>query len=279
MPTVIKADGLAAGKGVVIAQTRNEAQTALREMMVDGRFGEASRAVVIEEFLVGEEFSFMALVHGETVVPMELARDYKRARDGDAGPNTGGMGAYSPASRIDRATVETATRDILEKTARAMIEEGRPFSGFLYAGLIACADGPKVIEFNARMGDPETQALMPRLESDLFAAITHLLKGGRPSLEWSSDAAVAVVLASEGYPGAYVTGFPIEGLDNPSPDALVFHCGTALADGRTVTAGGRVLTVAARAPTFEQARTNAYAGIDRIKCGNLFYRRDIGGNR
>jgi len=285
LPIVIKADGLAAGKGVVIARTREEAQTALREMMQDGRFGAASRKVVVEEFLEGEEFSFIAMVNGEQVYPMALAQDHKRAFDGDKGPNTGGMGAYSPVPQVDEDAAKTATEYILERTAAAMVREGRSFTGFLYAGLILTEQGPKVIEFNARLGDPEAQALLPRLESDLFAAIAAVLKNGpslndatgkRPTLQWSSEATVAVVLGSKGYPGEYSTGFPIGGLETLEEDTMVFHGGTGPGDGKPVTSGGRVLTVARKAPTLAEARKAVYGEIAKIKCENLFCRADIG---
>ena len=276
MPIVIKADGLAAGKGVVIAHSREDAQNALLEMMQDGKFGAASQTVVVEEFLEGEEFSFIAFANGEKVFPMALSQDHKRAFDGDKGPNTGGMGAYSPVPQFDDDIVKRAT-EIIENTAKAMAREGRSFTGFLYAGLIATSQGPKVIEFNARLGDPEAQVLLPRLESDLFEAISALLKGeGDPDLKWSGDAAVGIVLASKGYPGAYQTGFPIEGLDVLKDDTLVFHCGTDCHDKKFVTNGGRVLVVAKKAQTIALARQEAYGEIEKIKCDNLFCRSDIG---
>ena len=276
MPIVIKADGLAAGKGVVIANNREEAEQALVEMMRDGKFGEASRTVVVEEFLEGEEFSFIAFVNGDKVHPMALSQDHKRAHDGDNGPNTGGMGAYSPVPQIGDDAIKIATQDILEKTARAMVSEGRSFTGFLYAGLIATKQGPKVIEFNARLGDPEAQVLLPRLESDLFQAITALLKGEKVDLRWSGDAVVGVVLGSKGYPGAYPTGFPIEGLGDLKDDTLVFHCGTDHRDGSFVTNGGRVLVVARKAETLAMAQKDVYGEIEKIRCDNLFCRTDIG---
>jgi len=276
MPTVIKADGLAAGKGVVIAQSQEEARQALGEMMKDGKFGEASRKVVIEDFLEGEEFSFIAFVNGDEVHPMALSQDHKRAYDGDKGPNTGGMGAYSPVPQIGNDAVKSATEDILVKTARAMVQEGRSFTGFLYAGLIATKLGPKVIEFNARLGDPEAQVLLPRLESDLFQAITALLKGEAVTPQWSDNAVIGVVLGSKGYPGAYPTGFPIEGLGDLKDDTLVFHCGTDYKNGQYVTNGGRVLVVARKAATLALAQKEVYEEIKKIRCDNLFCRTDIG---
>ena len=277
LPTVIKADGLAAGKGVVVACTQGEAVAALEGMMLAGRFGDGGRTVVIEEFLEGEEFSLIALVDGETVVPMEPARDHKRVGEGDTGPNTGGMGAYSPVPSVDTGTVQTAVREILERTARAMAAEGRPFTGFLYAGLIATKAGPKMIEFNARLGDPEAQVLLPRLESDLFAAITALLDGGKPELRWSTEAALGVVLAAKGYPDPSEYGFPVELPAGDDGGLPVFHCGTELYNGRLLATRGRVLTVTAKAATLAQAREAAYRKASKIECENLFFRTDIGG--
>ena len=276
MPIVIKADGLAAGKGVVIAYSQDEAQDAIKEMMMDGKFGEASKTVVVEEFLEGEEFSFIAFVNGEEVHPMALSQDHKRAYDDDKGPNTGGMGAYSPVPQIGGDAVKSATEDILVKTAKAMVLEGRSFTGFLYAGLIATKQGPKVIEFNARLGDPEAQVLLPRLESDLFQAIMALLKGEAVTLQWSNDATIGVVLGSKGYPGVYPTGFPIDGLDDLKDDTLIFHCGTDHKDGKYVTNGGRVLVVARKAATLALAQKDVYEEIKKIRCDNLFCRTDIG---
>ena len=280
MPIVIKADGLAAGKGVVIAHTPKEAQHVLQGMMQDGeRHGESSNAgmtVVLEEFLEGEEFSYIAFVSGEKVYPLALSQDHKRAFDGDKGPNTGGMGAYSPVPQIGNDVVKCATETILEKTAQVMARENRSFTGFLYAGLIATSQGPKVIEFNARLGDPEAQVLLPRLESDLFETIMSLLKGDDVALSWSADAAVGVVLASKGYPRSYRAGFPIDGLDSLKDDTFVFHSGTDLKDGKLVTNGGRVLVVARKAQTFDSARKEVYEEIAKIKCDNLFCRNDIG---
>lgn len=277
MPTVIKADGLAAGKGVAIVSTLNEAKATLKEMMKDAKFGEASRKVVVEEFLEGEEFSFMTFVMGKKVLPMELSRDHKRAYDNDQGPNTGGMGAYSPVPLIDDEMIKTAFEQVLQKAAKAMVDEGYPFTGFLYGGLIATANGPKTIEFNARFGDPEAEVLLPRLESDLFEVIQTMLDGGTPVLKWSEDVAVGVILAAKGYPESPETGHIIKGLDSLNPDTLVFHCGTAFKDGNYATSGGRVLIIVKKAKDFSQARKEVYAEIDKIQCDGLFYRKDIGG--
>lgn len=273
LPTVIKYDGLAAGKGVVVATTAAEADAALRDMLLDDKFGHGR--VVIEEFLTGPEFSFMCFVDGENVYPMQIAQDHKRAFDGDKGPNTGGMGAYSPVPFIPAADVEFALNSIMRPMAKAMVAEGTPFSGVLYGGLMKTPQGVKVIEFNARFGDPETEVVLPRLESDIYdifhAVATH---AAVPEIRWSDNAAVGVVLASKGYPESYGKGAVIDGLDNV--DAKIYHMGTAVADGRFVTNGGRVLFVTAMAPTVAQAQSMANAEVAKIKCDNLFHRSDIG---
>ena len=275
LPLVVKADGLAAGKGVVVAQSLEEARQALGQMMKEGKLGDAGRTVVVEEYLEGEEFSLIALVDAKRLSVMEPARDHKRAFDGDLGPNTGGMGAYSPVPQIDAATL-AASSNILEKIAAAMAEEGCPFTGFLYAGLIATKQGPKVIEFNARLGDPEAQVLLPRMESDLFLAITELLKGGTPVLHWSQEFIAGVVLASRGYPGSYETGFPVSGLEKLKTDTMLFHSGTESKNGSFVTGGGRVILVARKAQTLRLAARETYEEVEKIKCEGLFYRKDIG---
>ncbi|MCL1863834.1 MAG: phosphoribosylamine--glycine ligase [Defluviitaleaceae bacterium] len=273
-PFVLKADGLAAGKGVVIAETHEEAYSALAEMLQNKRFGAAGSTVVIEEFLAGTEFSYMAFVNGEDVYPMVIAKDHKRAFDGDKGPNTGGMGAYSPVPQISDEMLEQARQEILIPTAKAMVAEGRPFTGILYAGLIASKAGAKVIEFNARFGDPETEVVLPRLENDLFTVITDILGGRDPDLQWSEEAVLGVILASKGYPDEYETGIEINGLDKAS--SLIFHCGTAKNEaGKFVTNGGRVLLAARKAKTLDDARKELYRDIKYIKCANLFYRTDI----
>ncbi|WP_025948710.1 phosphoribosylamine--glycine ligase [Geobacillus thermocatenulatus] len=275
-PIVVKADGLAAGKGVTVAQTVEDALAAAKAALVDGQFGTAGRQVVIEEYLEGEEFSFMAFVNGEKVYPLAIAQDHKRAYDGDEGPNTGGMGAYSPVPQLSAGTVETALEVILRPAAKALVAEGRPFTGVLYAGLIETAAGPKVIEFNARFGDPEAQVVLPRLKTDLVEAILAVMDGKELALEWTDEAVLGVVLAAKGYPGAYERGAEIRGLDRISPDALLFHAGTKREGGAWYTNGGRVLLLAAKGETLAKAKERAYEQLAAIDCDGLFYRRDIG---
>jgi phosphoribosylamine---glycine ligase len=276
-PIVIKADGLAAGKGVVVAQTEEEALQALEEMLLDKKFGDASVKVVIEECLVGEEFSLMAFVHGEKVYPMVIAQDHKRAFDGDKGPNTGGMGAYSPVPHIPEEIVKEAVSTVLIPTAEAMVKEGRPFTGILYAGLMLSAEGPKVIEFNARFGDPETQVVLPRLKTDFGLVIKDLLDGKEISLEWKEEAVLGVVLASDGYPEGYQKGVSLPELQALNEDTLVFHAGTARnEEGELVTDGGRVLLIAAEAGSVEAAYDSVYEKLDTLQWRGLFYRKDIG---
>jgi phosphoribosylamine--glycine ligase len=275
-PIVIKADGLAAGKGVTVARTIEEALQALEDMMEADKFAGAGKKVVIEEYLEGEEFSLMAFVHRDQVVPMVVARDHKPAFDGDKGPNTGGMGAYSPVPQISDQTIEQAVETILKPAADALVQENRPFTGILYAGLILTAEGPKVIEFNARFGDPETQVVLPRLKNGLVEVITTLLSGGNIRLKWSSEAVVGVVLASGGYPGSYKKGVPIGGLADLDDETLVFHAGTQYKKNQWLTDGGRILLVARKAETVEQAREQVYREIGNISCKQAFYRSDIG---
>ncbi|MEH7438830.1 phosphoribosylamine--glycine ligase [Neobacillus drentensis] len=276
-PIVIKADGLAAGKGVTVAFTKEEALASLEEMLVGARFGVASSRVVIEEFLSGEEFSLMALVNGDVVVPLEIAQDHKRAFDGDQGPNTGGMGAYSPVPQIGRDTVETAIETVLIPAAKAMVQEGRSFCGVLYAGLIATAEGPKVIEFNARFGDPETQVVLPRLQSDLVQVMVELLQGGCPQLEWSEEAMVGVVVAAKGYPDQYEKGAVLTGLNDFTDEVVTFHAGSLKNEsGQFVTNGGRVLLVGAKAETLQAAQEKVYQEMEKLQCDGIFYRKDIG---
>ncbi len=276
-PIVLKADGLAAGKGVVVAMTEKEALDAVYEMMAESKFGEASSKLVVEEFLDGEEFSFMAFVNGEKVYPMVIAQDHKRAFDGDRGPNTGGMGAYSPVPQIPESVVEEALQTVLLPTAKAMVNEGRPFVGILYAGLILTKQGPKVIEFNARFGDPETQVVLPRLESDLGEVLIGVLRGEELKLKWSEKSVVGVVMASKGYPEAYENGAVIEGLEQVEEQGtgFVFHAGTEKREGKLVTNGGRVLLVAAQSDSLEKAQKAAYEELQKVKSDNLFYRSDI----
>jgi phosphoribosylamine--glycine ligase len=279
LPVVIKADGLAAGKGVIIAATAEEAQAALGEMF-DGGFGSAGAAVVIEEFLEGEEASFFALTDGETILPFGTAQDHKRVGDGDTGPNTGGMGAYSPASIVTPEIAERVMAQIVEPTVRAQAERGAPFSGILYAGLMLTAEGPKLIEYNVRFGDPECEALMMRLESNLLALMLATARGRLAEAEpprFSGDAALTVVMAANGYPGTPEKGGAIGGISEAEAEgAKVFHAGTALGGDRLVASGGRVLAVTARGATVAEARDRAYAAVERLDFPAGFCRRDIG---
>jgi phosphoribosylamine---glycine ligase len=273
-PIVIKADGLAAGKGVVVAMTQQEAEFALQDMMLNEKFGEASSSVVMEQFLTGEEFSLMAFVNGGTVIPLEIAQDHKRAFDGDKGPNTGGMGAYSPVPHIRKETVEEAVQKVLIPAAKAMVKENRSFTGILYAGLIDTVDGPKVIEFNARFGDPETQVILPRMKSDLVEVMLEVLEGKSPQIEWHEEVMIGVVVAANGYPEDYEKGAVLKGIENMSQ---VFHAGTAKnSEGEFVTNGGRVLLVGAKAASLKEAQQKVYAELEKLDCPETFYRRDIG---
>ena len=278
-PYVVKADGLAAGKGVVVATSRQEAAQAIEASMVDRAFGAAGDRVLIEEFLEGREVSALALTDGETVVPLVLAQDFKRVGDGDAGLNTGGMGAYSPVPFVDEATERRIRREVLEPAIRALRDEGVEYRGVLYAGLMLTDEGPKVLEFNCRFGDPETQAIIPRLRSDLAEAALATAEGrlAEADLDWTSEACVTVVLASGGYPGAYETGFPISGLESATKldGVTVFHAGTARGDGRVVTAGGRVLDVSAVGHDLAAARERAYEASALIDFDGKHHRTDI----
>ena len=276
-PLVLKADGLAEGKGVIIASTVEEGKETLREMLEEGRFGGAGATVVIEKFLDGPEFSFMAFVHGLNVYPMVISQDHKRAFDGDKGPNTGGMGAYAPVPIISDEMIQYAYEEILVKTAYAMVEEGRSFTGILYGGLIATESGVKVIEFNARFGDPETEVVLPLLESDLYQGLMAISDDKQPEFSWSNDHVIGTVLATKGYPGSYEKGYLIKGLDTLDEDTFVYHCGTKETEEGFVTDGGRVLLIARRAPTFQEAKEKLYQEIEKIECDGLFYRTDIGG--
>ena len=276
MPIVIKADGLAAGKGVVIAETLEDAKATVIDMLVDASFGAASASVVIEEFLDGEEFSLMSFVAGDKFYPMPIARDYKRAHDNDAGLNTGGMGAHSPHPLITDADYQIALEKVVKPTVNAMISEGIPFTGILYAGLIQTADGPKVIEFNARFGDPETEVVLPLLKNNLATTLIDLIAGHEIEMEWLDAQTVGVVLAAKGYPADYQKGVPIKGLDTLQ-DVDVYHMGTDLIDGEFVTNGGRVLFVVATGSDLVAAREKVYTEIKKIDCDDLFYRTDIAG--
>ena len=271
-PTVLKYDGLAAGKGVVIAQNEQEAQQALSDMLVGEAFGKGK--VVIEDYLEGPEFSFMAFVDHNRVYPMPLSQDHKRAYDGDKGPNTGGMGAYTPLPFISAEEEQWAKEHILQVVADAMAKEGKPLTGVLYGGLMKTADGIKVIEFNARFGDPETEVVLPLLKTDAFT-VFHAIATGviLDNIAWHQQATVGVVLASKGYPGAYTKGAEITGTD--SFDGLILHMGTKYQDGKLLTNGGRVLMCIAHGDDVRQAQKKVYAEIEKIHCTNLFYRKDI----
>ncbi|MFN7251355.1 MAG: phosphoribosylamine--glycine ligase [Anaerobacillus sp.] len=275
-PIVIKADGLAAGKGVIVAMTELEAITALDDMLQKNVFGEAGKKVVIEEFLAGEELSLMAFVNDEVVIPMVGAQDHKRAFDGDKGPNTGGMGAYSPVPQFSQKDVEEAVEKVLVPMAKAMKQEGRSFTGILYAGLMMTATGAKVIEFNARFGDPETQVVLPRLKNDLVEVLLSLLNGEKVELTWSNNAVVGVVLASKGYPASYEKGKKFSGIENVTKETFVFHAGSKKENGDFVTNGGRVLLLAHHAPTLFEAQKAVYKELTKIQTEALFYRNDIG---
>ena len=272
-PTVLKYDGLAAGKGVVIPETLEEADEALRDMLLNDKFGHGR--VVIEEFMTGPEFSFMCFVSDEKVYPMEVAQDHKRAFDGDKGPNTGGMGAYSPIPFISKEDIDWAYDYIMCATANALIAEGCAFRGVLYGGLMKTPNGIKVIEFNARFGDPETEVVLPRLESDIYDIFCAVAEGEDVGeIKWNNKASIGIVLASKGYPEAYEKGYEIGGLNEV--EGIVYHMGTAMKEGRYVTNGGRVMFVTIMADTFAEAQAKANAEVAKIKCENLFHRSDIG---
>ena len=303
-PVVLKYDGLAAGKGVVIPETFSDAQAALKDMLLDDKFGKGK--VVVEEYLTGPEFSFMCFVNGEEVSPLAVAQDHKRVFEGDKGPNTGGMGAYSPVPVITAEDEEYALERIMKPTAAAMVAEGCPFKGVLYGGLMKTPSGIKVIEFNCRFGDPETEVVLPRLESDIFEIFCAITDGGRvvnapegtdsaegvkipssrlmPEIKWSSEPTLGFVMASKGYPGSYEKGFSITGLEEAlsDPSVKVYQMGTKEAvdevsgERSLVTSGGRVLMVVASGETLRQARDKALAAVRKIHCDNLFYRSDIG---
>ena len=279
-PLVVKADGLAAGKGVLICRSLGEADAALAQCLEARAFGDSGLTVVVEEFLQGEEASFFALSDGTTALPLAAAQDHKTVWDGDRGPNTGGMGAYSPAPVMDAAMEARVMAEIVRPTIAAMAAEGAPYTGVLFVGLMITREGPKVIEFNCRFGDPECQALLPRLQEDLLALLLAAAtgKGLPPTLAWSPRASVCVVMTSAGYPGRYDTGTAITGLEAAGalPDVTVFHAGTARAGGGLVTAGGRVLGVQALGDDVAAAIRTAYAAVERIRFDGAHYRRDIG---
>lgn len=280
-PLVVKADGLALGKGVVIAKTREEAETAVRQSMIEKVFGDAGNTVVIEEFLTGPECSIHALVDGKGYALFPDAKDHKRALDGDRGLNTGGMGTISPSREVDGTMQERIRREVMEPFVRGLAADGLPFSGMLFPGLMMTPNGPKVLEFNCRFGDPETQSLMRRLQSDLLDLMEATIDGKLSSVtpEWDDRAAVCIVLASGGYPGPIEKGKVITGIEAAaaSPDVVVFHAGTALKDGKLVTNGGRVLGVTALGSSLEEARTKAYAAAEKITFEGKQLRHDIGG--
>lgn len=278
LPVVVKADGLAAGKGVIIAHTYGEAEQALDDIMNKRAFGVAGERVLIEECLTGREASLLAFTDGDTVIDMLPACDYKRALDGDQGLNTGGMGGYCPSEFFSPELRDRVMATILKPVVKAMAAEGNLYKGVLYAGLMMTAQGPKVLEFNARFGDPETQVILPLLRTDLVDIVQAVVDGAlhKINIEWSRDACVGVVMASQGYPGNYKTGFPISGLADVDPDVQVFHAGTASQNGKVVTAGGRVLTVAAAASDYTGARQKVYRNLPKIAFEGCQYRRDIG---
>lgn len=277
-PIVVKADGLAAGKGSVVAGSTAEALAALSDIMEKRIFGEAGDQVLVEECLQGKEVSLLAFSDGKTVVPMVPACDYKRACDGDEGPNTGGMGSYSPPKLFGSEMINRVMDTILEPTVRAMAKEGKTYKGVLYAGVMLTEEGPKALEFNARFGDPESQVMLPLLKSDLVEIMLAVLdeRLDKTQIEWRDEACVGVVMASGGYPGSYKTGFPIKGLDKVDDDILVFHAGTRESEGIIYTDGGRVLTVTATGGTITEARDRVYSNIRRIHFEGCHYRHDIG---
>jgi len=279
-PIVVKADGLAAGKGVIICQSRRTAVEAAQGLFTGALLGAAEQQVVIEEFLDGEEISFLCLSDGTHVAPLAPAQDHKRIGEGDTGPNTGGMGAYSTGEMIEPGMSEWILHHIAEPTVRGMAAEETPFSGVLYCGLMMTARGPQVLEFNARFGDPEAQVILPRLESDLVEALEACIDGrlADTELRWTAGASACVVASSSGYPGSYQTGFPIAGLSAASrvPGVQVFHSGSSLVGGLLLTAGGRVLGVSAIAESLEEALARAYEAMAEIHFDGMYYRRDIG---
>ena len=279
-PIVIKADGLAAGKGVIVAMNLQDAEAAVRDMLDGNKFGDAGHRVVVEEFLEGEEASFIVMVDGKNVLPMATSQDHKRVGDGDTGPNTGGMGAYSPAPVVTDAVYQRIMDEVITPTVEGMAAEGMPYTGFLYAGLMINPDGaPKVIEYNCRFGDPETQPIMMRLQSDLAALCLAALDGklDQTEIQWDPRPTLGVVMAAGGYPDSYDKGDVIDGLDQADSDTVkVFHAGTAEKDGQVVTSGGRVLCVTGVGDTVSEAQANAYSGVKQITWRDAYHRTDIG---
>jgi len=279
-PMVVKADGLAAGKGVIVAETRDKARAALRDMLEGRSFGEAGRRVLVEDFLEGEEASFIALVDGEHVLPLASSQDHKARDDGDSGPNTGGMGAYSPAPVLDPDMQARVMDKVMHPVVRVMRDNGTPFKGVLYAGLMISPDGtPRVLEFNVRFGDPECQPLMMRMRTDLLDLIEATREGrlDKVRVNWDPRSALGVVMASGGYPGSYAKGYPISGLETAGTASVkVFHAGTAVKDGEVVTAGGRVLCVTALGDSLPEARDRAYDAVSDVSIEGAFHRSDIG---
>ena len=278
-PFVIKADGLAAGKGVFIVKDIDQARDALDELMKEKKFGEAGRQVVIEEFLEGEEISILAFCDGKTIIPMVSSQDHKKIFDNDQGPNTGGMGAYSPVPFYPNEFKKTVLEEILKPTVKGLQSEGREYKGVLYAGLVLTKEGPKVLEFNARFGDPETQVVLPRLKTDLIDILNAVIEGSlhKINIEWKNNSAVCVVVASGGYPGRYQKDKAINGLERleKMKDIIAFHAGTKFQDGKIVTSGGRVLGITAWDDTTSKAKEKAYEGVEKIYFEDMYYRKDI----
>ncbi|MEK6576159.1 MAG: phosphoribosylamine--glycine ligase [Nitrospirota bacterium] len=279
-PIVIKADGLAQGKGVIIANDMDDASSAIDSMLVKGMFGDAGRRIIVEDYLEGEEATFLVFTDGETIVPMVSSEDHKRVYDGDRGPNTGGMGAIAPSPLLDKEGEAIIIDRIIRPVIKAMESAGRRYRGILYTGLMICKDGPKVLEFNARFGDPETEAVLPLLETDLVDIIESVIAGrlNQLAVKWRDEASVCVVMASKGYPGAYTKGVEIKGLSgiNDTDELMVFHAGTSIVDGRLVTSGGRVLCVTAVGKDIKDAQERAYSGVSKIAFDGVHFRKDIG---
>jgi phosphoribosylamine--glycine ligase len=275
-PIVIKADGLAAGKGVIVAMTLEEALNAVEDMIGNQKFGESSSRVVIEEFLEGEEFSYMSFVHKGQIYPMVIAQDHKRAYDGDRGPNTGGMGAYSPVPHISEDVISDAYESVIEPTVEAMATEGYAFTGILYAGLILTEEGPKVIEFNARFGDPETQVVLPRMASDFGEFMNALLEEKPFDLKWSDDEILGVVIAADNYPNDVTKGASLPDLSKLDSSMQIFHAGTKEVDGQFLGNGGRVLLIAAKSSTLQESQEKVYKALSELSWDGFFYRHDIG---